>query len=116
MKVSEAIERSALIYPSDEERAPLYAWLSELEGKIALELLGAEPSPITESDGERELYAPSAYSEIYPLYLMMKRELSCGDSERYAFFLSVFTAAYGDFAAYVSRTRDKGKVTYIKTV
>ena len=116
MKVKEAIERSALIYPSDEDKAPLYAWLSELEARIGLELLGKELQPVTEQDAELELTAPSAYAEIYPLYLMMKRELACGDSERYSFFLSVFSAAYGDYAAYVSRTSDKGKATYIKTV
>ena len=87
MKVKEAIERSALIYPSDEDKAPLYAWLSELEARIGLELLGKELQPVTEQDAELELTAPSAYAEIYPLYLMMKRELACGDSERYSFFL-----------------------------
>lgn len=115
MTVNEAIKRCSDTCLTDG-REPLYKWLSELEERVSLELFGKASEPVTELSGNRRLIAPDAYAEIYPLYLMMKREQACADAERYAFFQSCFIAAYDLLSAYVNRTRELGEATYIKTV
>ena len=106
MTVAQAIKRSALLYPVDIEDGRVYSWLSELEGRMLLELYGkSDFTPITSEDSERELWVCDAYAELYPLYLVMKTDLANGDSERYANSVSAFKAAYSAYANFVNRTR-----------
>ena len=101
--VNEAIEIACPSFPSEIERALLVRRLDELEARIALELYGSEHIGIG-SDGEQKLSAPDAYAEVYPIYLMMKRELDCADAERYAFYSAAFEEAYSRLAAYIGRS------------
>lgn len=102
MTVKEAIERSGASYPSETGNERHFAWLSELEARIGLELFGKKAEAVSEPD--TVLCAPDAYAEIYPIYLMMKRELFCGDTERYKFYLSEFSRAYSRYTAFVTRS------------
>ncbi len=104
MTVSQAIERCSLLYPADLEGGRVYSWLSELESRICAELYGSECQPITAEDGERELTAPDAYAEIYPLYLIMKTDLANGDADRYNNSAASFKTAYSAFANHFNRT------------
>ena len=101
MTVNEAIEIACPSFPSELERTELIKRLSELECRIASELFGKEPSS---PDALTALLAPDAYAEVYPFYLMMRRELDCGDAGRYALYLKAFEDAYARLAAYASRS------------
>ena len=114
MKVKEAIERSSVIYPSDMDKNRILEWVNELEARIYTELFNEPFQSIT--DGDTELRAPQGYEELYPLYLMMKRELACGDCERYSALASAFGDAYSEYANYVNRMRQPSGATYFKTV
>ena len=116
MTVNEAITRSAISYPADADKAELCAWLNEIEGRICAELHGKEPVTSTEESADTVLCAPDAYAELYPLYLIMKRELICGDDDRYAFFAQRFEQAYARYAKYTVRSAVPSSATYIKTV
>ncbi len=106
MTVAQVINRSSLLYPSDIEDGRVYAWLSELENRIFLELYGeSDFQPITAADGERELSVRDAYAELYPLYLVMKTDMANGDMDRYVNSAAAFKAAYSAYANYVNRTR-----------
>ena len=104
MTVSQAIERSSVLYPSDLEGDKVYSWLSELESRICAELYGTESEPITADDGDRVLSAPDAYAELYPLYIVMKTDLAGGDIDRYNNSALSFKNAYSAFANYYNRT------------
>ncbi len=116
MTVSEAIKQSALLYPSAYDGEKDYVYLNELEQRICSELLFTDCEEITEESGKRVLCADGAYSSIYPLYIAAKRELACGDADRYELFNSVFERAYSDYANFVNRSRACQKATYITTI
>lgn len=101
MTVNEAIEIACPSFPSELERTELIKRLSELECRIATELFGKKSS---EPEGLTVLLAPDAYAEVYPVYLMMRRELDCGDEGRYALYRRAFEDAYARLAAYASRS------------
>ena len=115
MTVNEAISQSEVSYPTEADGMRLYAWISELEQRVC-QLYGKSFQPISHEDGDRVLCAPDAYAEIYPMYLIMKRELTCGDSERYAFYSERFDRAYKSCSDHASRTAPMGKAVYITTV
>ena len=112
LTVSDAVERSSAIYPGELDGKILYSWLSELEDRICRELLDKESPVISESDGDRVLSAPDGYAEIYPLYLVMKRELTSGNTERYNCYAENFNLAYKRYGDYVCRNRNFGNTSY----
>lgn len=113
MTVKEAIERSGATYTADGDGERLVSLISELEARIALEVLRKD-APEGIGIGT-VLSVPDAYASVYPLYLMMKRELFCGDAERYAFYLAEFSRAYSEYFSYVKRN-GTGACALIKTV
>jgi hypothetical protein len=114
MTVNEAIRRSETLFPADFDSETAYLYLSEIESKISCVLFGGQEITLGEADGEHQLIACGVYSQLYPLYIVMKRELSYGDADRYAFYSSVFEQAYAEYERYVSRKRELGKATQIK--
>lgn len=108
MKVSQVIDRSSLLYPSDLEGGRVYEWLSELETRLCLEIHGKSCEPITADDADRVLTVPDAYAELYPLYIIMKTDLANGDIERYNNSAKSFKSSYDAYACYVNRTRELG--------
>ena len=116
MTVGEAIERACVLHPLEGETKSMYAWLSELEARVS-DLLGScEEKDLTSDDDGTELMAPKAYCELYPIYLMMKRELSVGDGERYGALADAFDRVYAELKAYACRTAALKSPHYIKTV
>ena len=114
MTVGEAIERACALHPLEGEVKSMHAWLGELEARISA-LFGLKEENDLTSD-EAELTAPKAYCEIYPIYLMMKRELSVGDGERYSSLAQAFDRVYAELSAYACRTALPKTPRYIKTV
>lgn len=112
MTVSEAIERSNRIYPDELDGNILYSWINELEDRIARELFGKEGVKIQPSDGSKTLTAPDAYAEIYPAYIMMKREFVMGSTEKFVNCAAVFGEAFKRYCDYVSRTQTKEGSSY----
>ena len=116
MTVKEAIDRSAVLFPSDTSQQKACIFLSELEHRISNELFGRTCSDITVEDMERSLTAEGAYAQIYPLYIASRHELISGDADRYAFINSVFEQVYSDYANYVNRTSNPKGAVYINCI
>lgn len=114
MTVAQAVERSALLYPSDMERLCVYEWLSELEGRIFAELYGQNSEPFGKDDAERELSVPDAYAELYPLYIIMKTDMANADIQRYKNSLQCFERAYAEYCNYYNRSKKLGQSVRIK--
>lgn len=116
MTVKEAINRSAVLYPCELDGEKAYIYLDELEAMIEEQLLGTEHTDINPSTDEAILSVSGTYSQIYPLYIAMRRELACGDADRYEFLKSVFEQLYTDLANRVNRERKLGQPSYIKNI
>lgn len=116
MTVREAIERSAVLFPAELDSDKAYIFLSELESRINTELYAENSVCITDSDKDMLLKADGAYAQIYPLYITARRELACGDADRYGFFNSVFEQVYSDYANYVNRSVLPARSVYIKNI
>ncbi len=62
MTVREAMAAVRSLTGAAVEEASLCRWLSELDGRVARELLGREaPSPYSPEEGERELLLPAPW-------------------------------------------------------
>jgi hypothetical protein len=116
LTVKEAIDRSAVLFPSDTSPEKACIFLSELESRINTELFGRENVVISVSDEQTELSANGAYAQIYPLYIAARHELISGDADRYSFINSVFEMAYSDYANYVNRTKKPTQSVYISCI
>ncbi len=110
MTVSDAIDRAEGIYIYGGGYRRLIEWLSELEGKISIELFhdGEEKKLNIKS----ELTAPDAYAELYPLYLVMKATFAEGRADKYNDYARFFNKAYSEYIDYVNRARKPEKTVY----
>ncbi len=103
MKVSEAIERASAIYPELASDGRVYAWLSEIEERVATELAKEEFAKITSVSGNSVLLVPDYLSELYPLYLVTQADIANSDHSRYVCHNSAFLSAYAEAANYFNR-------------
>lgn len=114
MTVKEAIERSGAQLTSGGGEAVRYVcWLRELEARLNAEIYGIDRAPVLTENSI--LSAPEAYADIYPLYLMMKRELLTGDAARYGLYRAELENAFGRYLNFVTRRMPVTSV-YIKTL
>lgn len=107
MTVSEAIARVDMIRPNGVPMAEKLRRLSELDGRIKLEIIdtheGGEDisfTPYTEADNERELLIPAPYDDIYLHYLSMHIALSQGEGKAYNAAATLFNTALRDYKIY----------------
>ncbi len=103
MTVSSAIARACAVYTELSSDDRVYAWLSELEERVCLGMNAESFVPIGISDGARELSAPGYLSEIYPLYIVLKYDISNADHNRYICHNAAFLAAYAELSKHFSR-------------
>ena len=82
-------------------------FLGEVEGKIRVELLGADPQtlPVFDSDipGEIELSAPYPFDQLYWQYLLAMLSHARGDSERYESAAVLFNASFLGYGKWLKR-------------
>lgn len=82
-------------------------WLSELEGRVAVELLGESPEEVTPltaaTPTDTELSVPHPYDRLYPLYLVAMSDLMMGDVARYANTAALFNEAYRGYGKWLKR-------------
>lgn len=80
-------------------------WLSELEGRIALELRGETepPAPFSPASPDTRLAVPFPYDQLYWMYLAALIDLASDDRTRYAYSASLFNSAYQSYAKYLIR-------------
>ena len=106
MTINKAIESALKIHPdtfSDMQKA---LWISELDGKIALETMHKDsfaPYNFPE-DGEKELLAKAPYDNIYELYIIAMSDFFSGETGAYSASSAMFMRAYEEFRKHYIRT------------
>ncbi len=100
MTVKEAIQRANALRPNPFSEQEKFQWLSELDGKIAKEVLKKEDfSPYTyPSDETRELLADSAYTDIYLFYLCAMIDFFSRDYGEYNNSMLLFNTLFEQYA------------------
>lgn len=82
-------------------------WLSEVEGKVKVELLGEDPAQValldTDTPVTTELEAPHPFDQLYWLYLVAMTDCMNGDVARYENAATLFNAAYQNFGRWLKR-------------
>lgn len=106
MTINKAIERAMLIHPdtfTDEQKSE---WISELDGKIALETMHLSEFKKYEfpEDGEKELLVHVPFDNIYELYIVAMGDFHNGETASYASSASMFMRAYEEFRKNYIRT------------
>lgn len=106
MTINKAIEIASRIRPdtfSDSQKA---SWISELDGKIALETMHrADFIPYEfPDDGEKELLVKAPYDNIYELYIIAMSDFFSGETGAYSGSAAMFMRAYEEFRKNYIRT------------
>lgn len=116
MTVKEAIQRADALRPnpfSDQEK---FQWLSELDGKIAREILKKEDfTPYAYSgDGKKALLADNAYTDIYLFYLSAMIDFFSRDYGEYNNSMLLFNSLFEQYAKgkAVSLAGEKGETNH----
>lgn len=111
MTVNEAVAGAVEILGDTVTREALLLWLWEIENTVITEVaethdgLHSDKRPIDkDSDGNRELFAPDPYSQLYIHYLLMKGDLALGDTNRYQNSATQFSVYYNNFSDWYNRT------------
>ena len=110
MRIREAIKRAGDIRPGTAEERLKYAWVYELEGKVA-ELMGADV-PANGWPEDAELLMPYPYDNIYELYVAAMTDYFNDETDTYANDMTVFNTAYSEAAAWWRRNhrpKDSGR-------
>ncbi|MBQ9161738.1 MAG: hypothetical protein IJX74_00540 [Clostridia bacterium] len=107
MTIGKCIGIAETIAPNKIDRELKLRWLSELEGKIAVELFDAMPEELNEYSAECEdgvqLYVPFPFDQIYWMYLVAMLDLANGDNARYGNSAGAFNSAFESYAKWVLR-------------
>lgn len=100
MTISKAIERADELRPNPFEEEQKFRWLSELDGKIAREIMEDKSfkSYDYSSDSEKELLAAEAYCDIYLFYLAAMYDFFSRDYGEYNNSMLMFNEAYSKYA------------------
>ncbi|MBR1969595.1 MAG: hypothetical protein IKA17_04485 [Clostridia bacterium] len=106
MTINKAIERAMRLHPdtfTDEQKSE---WISELDGKIALETMHLPQFKKYEfpDSGETELLAKAPYDNIYELYIIAMGDFHSGETASYAVSAAMFMRAYEEFRKNYIRT------------
>jgi hypothetical protein len=108
MTVNECLTLTDSICPNGVGADIKCRWLSELEGRIQVELLGtAGPARLLDAktDGNTTLSAKHPYDQLYWMYLTALIELLMGDGVRYENRAALFNTAYQNYTKHLIRQR-----------
>ncbi len=111
MTVNDAIARASLIVGGSVSREMFSKWLTEIELTVIIEVAITHRGGIYDisdvdpnGDGNRVLWAPEPYSELYVNYLVMKSDLFLRDLDQYVNSSRIFAASYQAFTDWYNRT------------
>lgn len=106
MKVGEAIAKIQKLKLDIYGDEILTSWLSELDGKYSIELMGQEEPASYQypKDAETELVVPAPYTNVYELYLIAMIDWHNREMQSYENDKTMFTQADAEFRAWYRRT------------
>lgn len=106
MRISEAINAAVALTGQAVDTETMIRWLSELDGKIAFDVFGADAwSPYTESETDADLLVDFPWDgRIYVPYLESMTYYSNGEYDRYENAKAMYESALLEFRKYYNRT------------
>ena len=109
MKVIEALRAADDIRPNALLQDTKLRWLSELDGKIAVDVMlmdiaEAQNFKYTQDDFDSELLAAFPHDDVYVLWLVAQIDFANGELNRYQDDKELFNAAWGEFVRWFART------------
>lgn len=119
MIIAEIIERADTLRPNPFAAEEKIRWLSELDGKIAVDVFDDEEfSGYDISDSEsRELILEDRYSDVYLFYLCAMIDFFSRDYGEYNNSIALFNSAYEKMAKTKHRKKiGGGKGDYYKNI
>ena len=106
MTINKAIEKASRLHPDALDDDVKAGWISELDGKIALETMHkSDFKPYAfPNDAEAELLVRAPYDTIYELYIIAMSDFTGGEIGSYAASAAMFNKAYEEFRKQYIRT------------
>lgn len=109
MTLGEAIRRADEIRPNPFIPSIKINWISELEGKTALEVHLLDVSETqkfryTEADFEKELLIPFPHDSLYVDYLLSRIDFEVGEYNRYMNDKEMFDTNYREYIRWFAAT------------
>jgi len=111
MTLKEAIERFDLLYPNALDITEKRRIISELDGRISLEIFSnyeGQETPFggysESTPGDTALLAAFPFEDIYIKALCTENDAVSGDISRYNNSAELFNTAWEQYAAYYNRT------------
>lgn len=113
MTVQEAVDRVDALAPNQYSAEQKLRWLSDLDGKILLELSGPREArgvvPCafeSYTEGEEELLVPAPFAgDVYENYLLSRIAQANAEIQKYNLYAALFNTAYQQFASWFLRSR-----------
>lgn len=115
MTINKAIEIALKVRPDTFSDIQKGSWISELDGKIALETMHKTdftPYRFPE-DSEKELLVKAPYDNIYELYIIAMSDFYSGETASYSASATMFMRAYEEFRKNYIRTHMPPQADYI---
>jgi hypothetical protein len=104
MTVNDVIARAQELKPDVYTEEQMTAWLSDLDGRLALELGQETPVGYTYPEsGDTALLAASPFDRMYALYLVAMTDFHNREMDAYANDMQMFNAALDDFRCWYRR-------------
>lgn len=106
MTINEAIAKVDGLCPNAYTEAQKVAWLSEVDGRVALDISKVTTAPVAYAwpdDGDTALLVPFPYDNMYELYVISKINFHNGEFDQYNATAKVFKDAYDEYAARIRR-------------
>ncbi len=110
MTVGGAITYLDSVKPNAFSQAVKLGWLSEIEGRIALEIHLLDPEDIpeeyTSGDLSRDLAVGHPYTGIYTWWLQAQVDLANGEYDRAQNTMAMFNAAWAEYLRWYGQKYD----------
>ncbi len=108
MTVKAFLDLTDLLAPGGVQTAVKLRWLSEIEGRVQVELLDMAPGSASVFDiatpPDTELSVPHPYDRLYWMYYIAMFDYLAGDAARYENAAALFNEAYAGYGRYLKRT------------
>lgn len=110
MKIENIIERADTISPNDIPEEEKLAWIAELDGKIALDVMLMDICEASQfnyrypEDLQVEPLVGFPHENLYVLWLRAKIDDHNGEIERYENSMQQYNASFGNFTRWFART------------
>lgn len=102
--INKVIARVDAVKPNgygDEEKA---AWVMELDGKVAVEVMGLPANQLGQEEWDVELLAVAPYDNIYMLYVLAMMDFYNEEYGNYSNSMVLFNTAMEEYRKWYRRT------------